>query len=58
MGSKAALEEVYELLDQGQPGPDGPVEPAVWNACFERHKHVMVSGRTQPGSPGPDPAST
>jgi mannose-6-phosphate isomerase-like protein (cupin superfamily) len=56
-GFEAAL-EVYELLDQGQLGPDGPDGPAVWNACFERHKHVMVSGRTRPGSPGPDPAST
>jgi mannose-6-phosphate isomerase-like protein (cupin superfamily) len=57
-GFEAALEDVYELLDQGQLGPDGPVNPAVWNACFERHKQVMVSMRGWPSGPGPHPSST
>jgi len=45
-GFEAALEDVY-----------GPVNPAVWNACFERHKEVMVSMRSRPSGPGPHPAS-
>lgn len=56
-GFEAALEDVFELLDQGQLGPDGPIDPAVWNACFERHKQVMVSARNRPADPGPRPAS-
>jgi mannose-6-phosphate isomerase-like protein (cupin superfamily) len=57
-GFEGALEDVFELLDQGQLGPDGPVDPAVWNACFERHKQVMVSARNRPADPDPRPAST
>ncbi len=57
-GFEAALEDVFALLDQGQLGPDGPVDPAVWNACFERHKQVMVSARNRAADPGPRPAST
>lgn len=51
-GFEAALEDVYALLDSGQLGLDGPVDPAVWNACFERHRQVLVSMRNQspPGS--------
>jgi mannose-6-phosphate isomerase-like protein (cupin superfamily) len=44
-GFEAALEDVFELIDQGQLGPDGPVNPTVWDACFARHKQVMVSMR-------------
>ncbi|MDQ2813342.1 MAG: cupin domain-containing protein [Actinomycetota bacterium] len=55
-GFEAALEDVFELLDQGQLGPDGPVDPAAWNACFEQHKQVMISARSRPGNPGPGPA--
>lgn len=54
-GFEAALEDVFDLLDQGQLGPDGPLDPAAWNACFERHKHVMISARSRPGNPGPRP---
>jgi mannose-6-phosphate isomerase-like protein (cupin superfamily) len=56
-GFEAALEDVFELLDQGQLGPDGPVDLAVWNACFERHKQVMVSARNRPADPGPRSAA-
>jgi quercetin dioxygenase-like cupin family protein len=51
-GFEAALEDVYALLDSGQLGPDGPVDPVVWGACFERHRQVLVSMRSQsaPGS--------
>jgi len=54
-GFEAALEDVYELLDSGQLGPDGPVDPAVWEECFERHRQVMVSmrDRSAPGESGP-----
>ena len=54
-GFEAALEDVFELLDQGQLGPDGPVDPAVWNACSERHKQVMASARNQARRPWPRP---
>jgi mannose-6-phosphate isomerase-like protein (cupin superfamily) len=50
-GFEAALEDVYELLDSGQLGPDGPVDPAVWDECFARHRHIMVSMRNRP-APG------
>ena len=51
-GFEAALEDVYELLDSGQLGPGGPIDPAVWNECFARHRQVMVSlrDRSAPGS--------
>jgi hypothetical protein len=42
-GFEAALEDVYELLDQGQLGPDGPVDTAQCRryAPSDTSAHVM-----------------
>ena len=44
-GFEAALEAVYELFDHGKLRLTGPTDPTAVAACFEQHKHVMVSMR-------------
>lgn len=44
-GFETALADVYDLLDRGVIGPDGITDRAAFDACFERHKDIMVSLR-------------